>query len=43
MSALAAGISGADGCPRGGNGANKEGEAERADGVPQHLQHRLCL
>jgi len=37
MSALAAGISGADGCPGGGNGANTEGEAERAEGVPQHL------
>jgi len=43
MSALAAGISSADGCLGGGNGANKEGEAERAEGVPQHLQHRLCL
>jgi len=31
MSALAASISGADGCPGGGNSANKEGEAERAE------------
>ena len=37
MSALAAGVANANGCPGGGNGANKEGEAERAEGVPQHL------